>query len=335
MTEQKKLSLRAQQLHAEALVWDNHGCLPQDLARLPRFVGQLARYRDAGVDFVSINIGDAQSPLDNYVKVAAFVRHWIAAHPGDYVLALRPGDIEQAKREGKLAIAFDIEGGFAVQHQISLLSLFYDLGVRWMLLAYNRNNALGGGCHDEDAGLTAKGREFIDEMTRIGLVPCCSHTGYRTAMDILERAGAPVIFSHSNPRALCDHPRNIPDELIRACAATGGVIGINGISLFLGATSPTADDMVRHIDYVTQLVGPEHVGLGLDYAFDDAELTAALAAGAAVWPAQLGYGAGLRIVEPEQIPRLTEGLLALGYRDKDVRAILGENFLRVARQSWR
>jgi membrane dipeptidase len=144
MNKQKRLSSRARQLHAEALVWDNHGCLPQDLARLPHFVGQLARYRNAGVDFISINIGDAQSPLDNYVKMAAFVRHWIAAHPDDTVLALRPGDIEQAKREGKLAIAFDIEGGFAVQHQISLLSLFYDLGVRWMLLAYNRNNTLGG-----------------------------------------------------------------------------------------------------------------------------------------------------------------------------------------------
>ena len=125
-----------------------------------------------------------------------------------------------------------------------------------MLLVYNRRNLAGSGCHDpEDEGLTDLGRAILAEMDRVGMVKCCSHTGYRTAREILDSTDRPVIFSHSNPRALRDHPRNIPDDLIRACAATGGVVGINGVGLFLGTGPPTAEVIVRNIDYVAQLVG--------------------------------------------------------------------------------
>src|SRR3546814_14221284 len=103
-----------------------------------------------------------------------------------------------------------------------------------MLLAYNRNHRRGGGCQDEDIGLTAQGRRVLDEMKRVGMVLCCTHTGERTVREATEYMEQPVIFSHSNPRVIHDHPRNITDEQIRACAATGGVINISGIGIFLG-----------------------------------------------------------------------------------------------------
>lgn len=204
-----------------------------------------------------------------------------------------------------------------------------------MLLAYNRNNKLGGGCQDEDIGLTEQGRRVLDAMREAGMVLCCTHTGGRTvreAMDYIER---PVIFSHSNPRAMHDHPRNITDEMIRACAATGGVVNINGIGIFLGHNDNTTDTYVRHVRYVADLVGPAHVGIGLDYVFDSQELDDYVTSNPTTFPPELGYGAGIRMVEPDRIPAIVDALLAGGWADSEVAGFLGANNLRVARAVWR
>ncbi|MEO0397940.1 MAG: membrane dipeptidase [Pseudomonadota bacterium] len=204
------ISTEAATLHKDALVWDSHGCMPQTIDRLSGAIEQLSRYREGGVDICHINIGDAYQPLESLTRMAAFMRHWIKAHASDYRLATSVADIEEAKANGQLAVAFDIEGGHAVQDQLSLLDLFYDLGVRWMLLSYNKTNALAGGCHDEDPGLSDRGRAFVAEMARLGMITCCSHTGYKTVMDVFDVASNPVIFSHSNARTLRDHPRTCP-----------------------------------------------------------------------------------------------------------------------------
>jgi len=321
------------ELHADAIVWDNHGCLP--LEADDRFLPQLERYRNAGVSFVSLNVGDADVPYDQVMAVLAFFRNWIAARPEDYILVRRADDVLTAKREGKLAIAFDIEGMISVQDDLSRIAGFYDLGVRWMLMAYNKNNKAGGGCQDEDAGLTPLGAQICDEMDRVGTVKCLSHTGYRTARDVFERTKLPAIFSHSNARALRDHPRNIPDDLITACAATGGVIGINGIGIFLGDNDNRIETMIRHIDYVASLTSAAHVGIGLDFMFDMEGFDALMAEKGHMWPIEYGYKPGIKIVPPEALPKLTEGMVCLGYSEPDIRGILGENFLRVARQVWK
>ena len=265
----------------------------------------------------------------------AHFRRWLAAREADYVLVETTGDVERARREGKLAVMFDIEGMNAVADQASLVQFYYDLGVRWMLVAYNWNNCAGSGCQEaDDKGLTAFGRELLDEMARVGMVACCSHTGHRTTMDVMAYSKRPVIFSHSNARAVHDHPRNVRDEALKACAATGGVVGINGIGLFLTAEGDLVEAFVRHVDYVVQLIGPDHVGLGLDYVFDEKELDEAVS-DAKLFPPELGYSSGIRMVPPEAIEEIVERLLAKGYADDDIRAILGGNLLRVAKQVWR
>jgi membrane dipeptidase len=201
--------------------------------------------------------------------------------------------------------------------------------------AYNKNNRLGGGCQDEDRGLTNYGRLIIDEMERVGMVLCCSHTGYRTAREAIEYSRHPVIFSHSNPRAVWNHDRNIPDDLMRACAATAGVVNLNGIGIFLGDNDNSTDTLLRHIDYAVQLIGPEHVGLGLDYVFDQKELDDYVRAHPDIWPPEKGYGAGIAMIEPERFPIIAEALLTRGYREADVHGILGHNNLRVAKRVWR
>lgn len=315
------------------IVWDGHACMPlrpEDETFLP----QLARHKASGVNLVSLNVYfDMYPPETAFAMIAAF-RRWIARHPKDYVLAQQVSDIEKAKKDQKLAVVFDIEGGRAVESHPGLVEVFYRLGVRWMLIAYNKNNLLGGGCQDEDTGLTPYGKEIIDEMERVGMLLCCSHTGYRTAREAMEYAKKPVIFSHSNPRALKDHPRNIPDDLMLACARTGGIVNINGIGTFLGDNDNSTETLLRHIDYVAELIGPEHVGLGLDYVFDREEMDAFKRSRPDLYPPEKGYQTGTALVEPERFPLIAQALLARGYAENEVQGILGHNNLRLARAVW-
>ena len=316
------------------VVWDNHACMPLRVGDRS-FLPQLARYRAVGVDVVSLNVGFDLHPWETTFGVLTTFRRWITLYSDQYVVALTTRDIEQAKRDGKLAIVFDIEGGRAVEGGLAYVDLFYGLGVRWMLIAYNRNNALGGGCQEFDHGLTAYGRCVIDEMERVGMVLCCSHTGYRTAREAMEYSRNPVIFSHSNPRGMWDHERNIPDELIYACAKTGGVIGLNGIGIFLGQNDNRTATFIRHVDYLVDRVGVEHVGLGLDYVFDRDELDGYLRSRPDLFPPDKGYAAGIEMIEPERIPKIAEALLDRGYNESQVQGILGGNHLRIARTVWK
>jgi membrane dipeptidase len=326
---------RAAQLLHESLVWDNHGCMPVARPHDTRFLPQLQRYRAAGVSAVMLNIGFGDMGIEDHVRTVASLRHWIRARPDEYVLIDTVDDVEHAHATGRLAVGFDIEGANAVADQPSLVQLYYDLGVRWMLLAYNNNNRVGGGCQDEDGGLTTYGREVLAEMERVGMQVCCSHTGHRTVRDVMAVATRPVMFSHSNPSALHSHPRNIPDDLIVACAATGGVVGINGIGSFLGHNDNSSETYARHVDHVAQLVGAQHVALGLDYVFDTQELDDYLARMSHTFPAELGYGKGVRMVAPEQLEAIVQALQGWGYSDADLQAVLGGNLLRLARAVWK
>jgi membrane dipeptidase len=327
-------STAARRLLETSLVWDNHGCMPLR-PHDDTFLPQLERYRAAGVNAVCLNVGYGEQGVEEHVRMIAHLRRWLGERPGDYVLVSTTDDIERARRERKLAVMFDIEGMNALADQASLVQLYYDLGVRWMLVAYNLHNRAGGGCQQaDDPGLTAFGRQVLDEMARVGMVACCSHTGHRTSMDVMAYSKRPVIFSHSNARAVHDHPRNVRDEALKACAATGGVVGINGIGLLLTAGDDLVDAFVRHLDYIVNLIGPDHVGLGIDYVFDRSELDAAVS-DESIFPPELGYRAGIQMVAPEALEEIVGRLLGLGYSDENIGAILGGNFFRVAKQVWR
>jgi membrane dipeptidase len=329
----ERISQPVAELFARNLVWDNHSCMPLRPTD-ETFLPQLTRFRDAGVDVVSLNAGFDTVPWENTVAMLAQFRRWVRERPTEYVLVEGVADIDRARSEGKLAVTFDIEGGCALNNQLSMVELYYELGVRWMLIAYNRNNSLGGGCNDEDTGLTPFGRNVLKEMQRVGMVACCSHTGYRTTMEVMEHAERPVIFSHSNPLGVWRHYRNIRDEAIKACAATGGVIGINGIGLFLGENDARTETIVRHIDYVVNLVGPAHVAIALDYVFDPQELLDYMRMHPEVFGPKED-AAGPQFVAPEQIPEIAEQLFRMGYSSDALRGILGGNHLRVAREVWR
>jgi membrane dipeptidase len=323
------ISAQAQQIHNHALVWDTHACFP---LKPNADLSELKRYRDSGVNFVSLNIGMDMDSFENVIQVLARFRNHIAVYSDDYVLALSVKDILAAKESGKLAIAFDLEGSDPLLGNINLISFYYDLGVRQMLLAYNKDNRASGGCMEGHIGLTDFGKEVIHEMNRVGMVVDVSHMGYQATLEAFETSTAPVIFSHSNSKGLREHVRNISDEQIKACAQTGGVVGINGIGDFLGGTS--CELIVQNIEYVMDLVGPEHVGIGLDYVVDKQELIDYIEGHPDVFPPEK-FNDYLSFVEPEQFPEFTELLHGKGYSEQIISGILGGNFLRVAENVWK
>ncbi|MDT9598711.1 dipeptidase [Sphingosinicella rhizophila] len=325
------LSPRAGNLLRHSTVWDNHGCMP--MRPRPAVLHQLQRYKAAGCSVVSINTGYGVMGWEAHLSLLNFMRDWLLERPTDYLLVQSPEDVLRAKLSDRLGIVFDVEGMVPVQDDPLRVHQLYRLGVKWMLIAYNRNNEAGGGCLDVDQGLTATGRQIIDEMEAAGMVLCLSHSGPRTAREALDYSRVPTILSHSNPLALVSHPRNASDELMKACAAKGGVIGINGIGPFLG----TADDLVpaflRHLRYVVDLVGPHHVGLGLDYVFDLGDFEMDVENNPEMHSP--GIENAFAMVTPEDVPEIVEGLCGFGLTDAEVQGILGGNWLRVARQVWK
>jgi membrane dipeptidase len=323
------ISQQAQQIHERALVWDTHACFP---LKPNADLSELKRYRDSGVNFVSLNVGMDMDSFENVIQVLARYRSYIASHSDDYILVLTADEILMAKETNRLAIAFDLEGSDPLLGNIHMVSFYYDLGVRQMLLAYNKDNRASGGCMEGNIGLTDFGREVVREMNRVGMVVDVSHMGYRATLEAFETSTKPVIFSHSNPSALREHARNISDEQILACAKTGGVIGINGIGDFLGGRE--SELIVRNIEYVLNLVGPEHVGLGLDYVIDKQELIEYIEGHPDVFPPEK-FKDYLAMAEPEQFPEFTELLHQKGYSEQVISGILGGNFLRVAQEVWK
>ncbi|PKO31998.1 MAG: peptidase M19 [Betaproteobacteria bacterium HGW-Betaproteobacteria-9] len=317
--------------------WEAHTCLPlhPDASFEP-----LERYRAAGVHHVCINVGMDMNPLSQILPVLAAFRARLRAEPARYLIPCTVADIEHARNTGKLAVGFDLEGALPLLERPEMVALYRDLGVRQIHFAYNRNNSVAGGCHDEPHGLTALGRRMVQAVNGAGVLMDCAHTERRTTLDIMAHSRHPVVFSHANPLALAEHGRNITDEQIRACAATGGVVCISGVSKFLGSEAPQASDLARHVAYVADLVGAQHVGLGLDIGFSQAGLNddppGAFDPGF-WWPAHAGYGQGIsqmRYAPIESWQTLPDALRATGMGPQEVNGVLGDNMARVARQVW-
>ena len=317
--------------------WEAHACLPlhPDADFSP-----LDRLREAGVHYVSVNVGMDMNPVAQIVSVLAAFRARIAAHPARFVLARSVADIEHAAATGVLAVGFDLEGALPLLGQPDMVALYRDLGVRQIHFAYNRNNPVADGCHDIERGLTPLGRRMVEAVNRAGVLMDCAHTGRRCSLDIMAASSQPVVFSHANPLALVEHGRNISDAQIKACAATGGVVCISGVSAFLGTGQPTADDVARHAAYVAGRVGAQHVGIGLDISFRQDALNDTPPGDydpAYWWPRLAGYDGGIsRItytppVTWQQLPRALE---KAGLNAAEVAGVMGDNMLRVARQVW-
>lgn len=229
---------------------------------------------------------------------------------GGLAVARSVADLETARAADTPAAILAIENADVTEKSLYVLRSLYDLGVRAIGLTHNVSSCAADGCLEarSGVGLTAFGVELVREMNRLGMVVDLAHVSPGAFFHALEVVERPVLFSHGNARALCDHPRNLTDDQLRALRDNGGVIGLSYVPYFVDAERPTLARLLDHVDHVAGVAGIETVGLGSD--FD---------------------GGGTLLRDATETPKIVGGLLARGYSEADVRAVLGENMLRVLR----
>ena len=364
------ISQEARRIHARAPVVDGHNDLPWELREKwgsdprhgdlrepqPQFQTDLQRLRRGGVgaQFWSAFVPfDAErSTLVTFLEQIDLIRRMAAAYPDELEMADRAADVDRIRAAGRIACMIGVEGGHAIDDSLGVLRLFHALGVRYMTLTHNETTSWADAATDvpRHGGLSPFGEEVVREMNRLGMLVDLSHVSVETMRDALRVSAAPVICSHSSAAALVDHPRNVPDEILRAIAANGGVVMVN---FFPGFVVPSAAAVVRqalahrrelrarglsgaelsqameewrvrhpmergglkdvcdHLEHVARVAGIDHVGLGSDYD------------GIPTTPVGLE--------DASCFPAITGELLARGFTAGEIEKLLGGNVLRALR----
>jgi membrane dipeptidase len=327
---------RAFALHGEAIVVDAHSDVFCDVVRR-RLVGEtnvLSRlhvpaWRAGGVDIVVTTLytepeHKPDRALRRAVTMLGAALNDIEETP-DVALCRTTAELSAARAAGRIAFILAMEGGEPVQDGIESLRVFHELGVRVFGFTWNQRNQLAEGVGEERAGggLTELGRAMVAEANRLGVLLDVSHLSVKSFWDMIEASDAPIIASHSNAKALCGHRRNLDDDQIRALAARGGVIGVNGVAAFISDDPKQAslERMLDHLDHIAGLAGVEQVALGPDFVDY-------LRVGPGVdLSEEIDYPAGFENIT--MMPAVTAGLLARGYTEDQARGILGGNILRL------
>lgn len=332
---QKPTDAEVARVHRAALLIDTHNDVPLRVIRGfdigPRAADghtDLVRLREGGVGavFFSAYVSPGYVPkgqsLRRAVEVIDAIREGIVRkYPNDFGAAFTADDIVRVHRQGRIAALIGVEGGHAIENSLAVLRIFHALGARYMTLTHFNTNDWADSSGDinnpnvrHHNGLTDFGRQVIAEMNRLGMMVDISHVADKTFWDALAVSKAPILATHSSCRALCDHPRNLTDEMIRALAAKGGLIQINFNAGFLTLRpSPPAslDDVVAHIDHAVKIGGVDAVGIGSDFDGID----------------QPPVG----LEDVSKFPNLTRALLERGYSAEAISKIYGGNLLRLMR----
>lgn len=282
----------------------------------------------AGIDAIHKTVAAAGDGFRAAMESINTLQHALDRWP-----QVRQARSVDALTEDGLSVVLGFQDTTPLGDDPSNVGLFSQLGIRIIQLTYNARNRSGNGCTERvDGGISYFGIEVIEAIEANDVLLDLSHVGPQTAADALEVATEPTVFSHSNPAAVHDHPRNIEDELIIAAAETGGAIGVNAYPAFVG-DDPTVDDLIDHIEYLADLVGIEHVTLGLDFIDNlPVEELAVLEADPAYPDPPYEYPTGLATAA--ELPHLTGTLLNRGFTDAEIDAILGQNLLRIYDAVW-
>ncbi|MDP2602168.1 MAG: dipeptidase [Deltaproteobacteria bacterium] len=258
-----------------------------------------------------------------------WLRQEAEASAGKIKIILSADDVPSEPSRDAVYFLLSFEGGKPLEGRLEHLRNFYWLGLRAMQITWNLRNELADGIREEETkgGLTRFGVSVVREMNRLGMLIDLAHISRTGFFHVLDIATGPVVCSHSNCRKLNLHPRTIDDDQIKALAGTGGVMGINAIATQVAAKEPTLDKLLDHISYIAEIVGVDHVGLGLDFVKDDGPLH----------PEDELFNTGENKLLPEleneeDLLNLTDRLVKRGFKADEITKILGGNFLRVLKE---
>ena len=324
-------------IYKEALVIDGLVASPPS----GTFAQELIRSGINTCNWTACSDGDDTQQAIN--KIIPF--YWlIEQYPQIVLLVERVSDIEKAKAEGKLGIVLGIQGATPLGRNVHLIRIFRRLGIRIIQITYNESNAFASGCMEpSNRGLTSLGVQAVQEMNRMGVLIDLSHVGERSSLEAIEISTDPVIFSHSNARTIQENPRNLTDEQITSCAAKGGIIGLSTFSAFVGSTKggrqPSLDEYFKHLNYLLDLVGPDHIGIGTDIFNDPTDGVWWRGVTGRLWP-DLSQGMTYETHNIEgfmhhcDFPDVVNVMIDRGYEEGVLRKIIGSNWKRVFSQVW-
>ncbi len=305
----------------------------------------VAELRDSEIDVFHVARGvggrTAEEAFDNVMAFVGTFNSIVANRPDVFVRIDSAEDLATVHGSGRAGILIGLQDSSHFRSPDDV-GLFHALGQRVSQLTYNARNMIGNGSTERvDGGISDFGVAIVERMNRVGMAVDVSHSGDRTTLDACEVSSRPVLFTHSNARALNPgHPRCKTDEAIRAMAATGGVMGITGVRNFVTAEEPTTiEHYLDHFDHVRDLVGVEHLGIGSDidlHGYDDMppdeyERLKANYKGSYAFRDKIDID---EIAHPKRMFDVTEGLIRRGYTDEHIRGILGGNFQRVLGEIW-
>jgi membrane dipeptidase len=363
----------AHKLLAAAILFDGHNDLPWAIRTDKKFANDIVGYdlrkaTSGQTDITRLRQGELSAQFwsvyvpgelttgwaHTQLEQIDLARRMIARYPDTFQLASTAGDIRRAKKAGRIGSMLGIEGGHAIENSLGALRAYYDLGVRYMTLTHNTNTDWADSAADVPAhhGLTPFGEQVVLEMNRLGMLVDLSHVSAETMDDALRVSRAPVIFSHSSARAICNVPRNVPDDILKRLPKNGGVVMVAFVAGFTDPAvakvmQPVIEEFNRRardvkteeernalfeqitanvkmptttvakvadqIDYIRKVAGVEHVGIGSD--FD----------GNTAWPVGLS--------DVSMYPNLFAELIHRGWSDKDLKLLAGENVLRALEQA--
>jgi membrane dipeptidase len=300
-----------------------------------------AVFRDSGIDVYHIAVGTGGP--NAYDETLRFLSLWngFIAHNPDWLMRVdSAGTLAAVKKSGKLGILLGLQNSEHFRTPADV-DFFYSLGQRISLLTYNSRNYIGTGSTERnDSGISDFGVAVIERMNKLGMAVDVAHSGEMTSIDACSISTQPVLITHANCKALDPHPRCKSDEAIKKMAATGGVMGITGVRMFVTAKEPTTiEDVLNHYDHVAKLVGVEHVGVGSDidlFGYDalPEPMRKALHAGYKASYAFRDKDDIEGVDHPKRFYDITQGLIRRGYSDNDIEGVLGGNFHRVLTKIW-
>jgi len=319
---------------------------------LPLSAAMIRNAARSGVTAVNATVSQISGKVPAFEDAVGNLAYWereIAAHPTVLMKARSLADIREAKRTGRLAIIPGFQDGTAFDDRVDRVDLFYHLGLRIVQFTYNSRNLLADGCMEPaDSGLSRFGQACIERMNDLGILVDLSHVGLRSSWDALAASRKPPAITHSGARAVADLPRNKPDDLLKAVADRGGVVGAYMIVYLRESGQPRLDDFMRHLEHLLRVCGEDHVGIGSDLSITPLELTGEFRARwahtvrmrresgrAAKGEAEDVFGYLPELNTPRRLDLLAAAMARAGHPDSRIEKVLGGNWMRLLGEVWK